>query len=137
EVRNPVVGQVALALQKAALIARLAEENSVRDLFSALAEGAADVAEARARAAGWDIARPHVFVEVRPLEGTVGDEKPWPGRAERVESQLRRLAPGTLCDSGRRQLRALLPLHPAHGAPALAALAEAPGQPGQTAGAGD
>jgi sugar diacid utilization regulator len=96
---------VALALQKAELIERLTEENIVRDLFSALAEGAADVAEARARSAGWDISRPHVFVEVRPL-----GESPWPALAERVETQLRRLAPGTLCDSGRRQLRALLPL---------------------------
>src|SRR5262249_14444390 len=132
EVRNPVVGQVALALQKAALIARLAEENSVRDLFSALAEGAADVAEARARAAGWDIARPHVFVEVRPLEGTVGDEKPWPGRAERVESQLRRLPPRPLCDSRRPQPRALPPLPPAHRSAELAALDEALGDLGKT-----
>ena len=105
EVLHLLAGQVALALQKAELIERLTEENIVRDLFSALAEGAADVAEARARSAGWDISRPHVFVEVRPL-----GESPWPALAERVETQLRRLAPGTLCDSGRRQLRALLPL---------------------------
>jgi len=105
EVLHLLAGQVALALQKAELIERLTEENIVRDLFSALAEGAADVAEARARAAGWDISRPHVLVEVRPL-----DDSPWPALAERVEGHLRRLAPATLCDTGRRQLRALMPL---------------------------
>jgi len=109
EVLHLLAGQVALALQKAALIERLTEENIVRDLFNALAEGATDVADARARAAGWDLSRPHVFLEVRPLSGA-GHDEPWPARAERVESQLRRLAAGTLCDSGRQQLRALLPL---------------------------
>src|SRR5919204_3832999 len=83
EVLNLLAGQVALALKKSELIERLTEENIVRDLFSALAEGAADVAAARARAAGWDIARPHVFVEVVPLGDT-----PWPALAERVEAHL-------------------------------------------------
>jgi GAF domain-containing protein len=109
EVLNLLAGQVALALKKAELIERLTEENIVRDLFSALAEGASDVAEARARAAGWDISRPHVFLEVRPLSRE-GEEVPWPSLAERVEAHLRRLAPGTLCDTGRAELRAILPL---------------------------
>jgi GAF domain-containing protein len=127
EVLNLLAGQVALALQKAELIERLTEENIVRDLFSALAEGAADVAEARARSAGWDISRPHVFVEVRPLEGP-GAGTPWPALAEQVEAQLRRLAPGTLCDSGRRALRALLPLARPHGSDEQKALDKALGE---------
>jgi sugar diacid utilization regulator len=131
EVLHLLAGQVALALQKATLIERLTEENIVRDLFNALAEGAADIAEARARAAGWDISRPHVFVEVRPLEGP-GDDQPWPARAERVESDLRRLAPGTLCDSGRRQLRALLPLGRPYGSAELETLDSALGELGKT-----
>jgi GAF domain-containing protein len=131
EVLHLLAGQVALALQKAELIERLTEENIVRDLFSALAEGASDVAEARARAAGWDISRPHVFVEVRPLDGP-GGETPWPARAERVEGHLRRLAPGTLCDSGRRQLRALLPLAHPHGSEELGALDSALGELGRS-----
>src|SRR5581483_10163756 len=45
--------------------------------------------------------------EARPL---AGGDVPWPALAERVEAQLRRLAPGALCDIGRRQLRAALPL---------------------------
>lgn len=111
EMLHLLAGQVSLALQKAELIERLTEENIVRDLFSALAEGAADVAEARARAAGWEIARPHVFLEVRPPDDA---DVPWPALAERVEAQIRRLTPGALCDVGRRQLRAALPLGRAH-----------------------
>jgi GAF domain-containing protein len=130
EVLHLLAGQVALALQKAALIERLTEENIVRDLFNALAEGAADVAEARARAAGWDLSRPHVFVEVRPLEDSAED-RAWPGRAERVEADLRRLAPGTLCDSGRRQLRALLPLGRARGSDEVESLDAALGELGR------
>ena len=121
EVLHLVAGQVALALKKAELIERLTEENIVRDLFTALAEGAADVAQARARAAGWDSSRPHVFVEVRPIETGDGGS-PWPALAERVEAHLRRLAPGTLCDTGRRELRAVLPVGRAGDADELAAL---------------
>jgi GAF domain-containing protein len=126
EVMHLLAGQVALALQKAELIERLTEENIVRDLFSALAEGAADVAEARARSAGWDISRPHVLVEVRPL-----DDSPWPALADRVEGHLRRLAPGTLCDTGRRQLRALLPLSRPRGSEELRKLDAALGELGR------
>jgi hypothetical protein len=121
EVLHLLANHVALALKKAELIERLTEENIVRDLFSALAEGAIDVAEARARAAGWDTSRPHVFLEVRPLAAGSRDA-PWPTLAERVEAQLRRLAPGTLCDAGQRQLRAVLPLGRAQDAKELAAL---------------
>jgi GAF domain-containing protein len=127
EVLHLLAGQVALALQKAELIERLTEENIVRDLFSALAEGAADVAEARARSAGWDISRPHVLVEVRPL-----DDTPWPALAERAEVHLRRLAPGTLCDTGRRQLRALLPLSRPRGSEELRGLDAALGELGRS-----
>jgi GAF domain-containing protein len=107
ELLQLLANQVALALKKAELIERLTEENIVRDLFDALTAGASDVAEARARAAGWDISRPHLFLHVRPMAGAGA---PWPTLAERVEGNLRRLAPGTLCDTGRSELHAVLPL---------------------------
>jgi GAF domain-containing protein len=109
ELLQAVANQVALALRKAELIERLAAENLVRDLFEALAAGALDVAEARARAAGADLDRAHVFVHVRSVRGGE-DERPWPALANRVEARLRTLDSGTLCDVGRDSLRALLPL---------------------------
>ena len=107
ELLGAVANQVALALRKAELIERLRAENVVRDLFEALAAGAADVAAARAGAAGWDLEAPHVVVHAGRA---AGDERPWPALAERVELRLRTLAPGALCDAGRQAVRALLPL---------------------------
>jgi GAF domain-containing protein len=108
ELLQAVANQVALALRKAELIERLTAENLVRDLFEALAAGALDVAEARARTAGHDLDRAHVFVHALPAGGEGG--RPWPAVAERVEARLRTLDAGALCDAGREALRALLPL---------------------------
>jgi hypothetical protein len=108
EVLRALANQVALALKRAELIERLTEENIVRDLFEALAAGDADVAQARARAASWDLTRPHAFVEIRPGARAAG--RPWPELSQGVEAFLRRLAPAALCDVGRHGLRAMLPL---------------------------
>jgi GAF domain-containing protein len=105
---HAVANQVALALKKAELIERLTAENLVRDLFAALAGGSADVAVARARAAGADLDRPHVVVQAEPIEGAGG--RPWPALAEQLEAGVRRLAPGAFCDAGRERVQALLPL---------------------------
>jgi GAF domain-containing protein len=111
ELLRAVANLLAVALDKAELIERLTAENIVRDLFEALSTGAADVAEARARAAGCDLLRHHVVLHVEPVQGH-GDPRPWPAVAERTEARLRRLAPGALVDAGRESLRALLPLAP-------------------------
>jgi GAF domain-containing protein len=109
ELLRAVANQLAVALHKAELIERLTAENIVRDLFEALASGATDVAEARARAAGCDLGRRHVLLHVEAVQGH-GDPRPWPAVAERTEARLRRLAPGALCDAGRESVRALVPL---------------------------
>jgi GAF domain-containing protein len=109
ELLQAVANQVVLALRKAELIERLTAENLVRDLFEALAADVRDVAEARARAAGCDLDRPHVFLQARSVAGDDAGG-PWPGVAERVEGRLRTMDPGALCDTGREALRALLPL---------------------------
>jgi sugar diacid utilization regulator len=99
--------QLAAALRKVELIERLTEEHVVRDLFDALADGRPDVAEARARAAGHDLDRPHVVAVLEPA-GEPGAD--WPDVAARVEARLRRVVPGALCDPGDERVRALLPL---------------------------
>jgi GAF domain-containing protein len=111
ELLRAVANQLAVALHKAELIERLTAENIVRDLFEALATGATDVAEARARAAGCDLARRHVLLHVEPVNGH-GNPRPWPAVAERTEARLRRLAPGAVVDAGRESLHALLPVRP-------------------------
>jgi GAF domain-containing protein len=103
---DAVAHQLAVALQKADLIERLTEENLVRALFDALADGRHATAEARALRTGHDLMRPHVVAVLEPLEpGAAG----WAGAAARVEGRLRRAVPGTLCDVGDERLRVLLP----------------------------
>jgi GAF domain-containing protein len=109
ELLQAVANQAALALRNAEHIERLTAENLVRALFEALDEGALDIAEARARAAGCDLDRPHVFIHARPVAGG-GEPRPWPEVAERVETRLRTLEAGALVDPGRDALRGLLPL---------------------------
>jgi GAF domain-containing protein len=109
EMLRAVANQVAVALNRAHLIERLTAENAVRDLFAALVAGDLDVAEARARAIGRDLRSPHLLIHVA-LCSQPGDARPWPEVARRVEALVRRLAPGAMCDLGRRQLRAMLSL---------------------------
>jgi GAF domain-containing protein len=106
ELLRTVAHQLALALDKAALIEQLTAENVVRDLFEAIESGREDLVEARARAASWQPAREVVVLAASQLPGGVG----WPERAARFEASLRRLAPGSLVEVGDRGLRALVPL---------------------------
>ena len=108
ELLQAVANQAALALRNAEHIERLTAENLVRALFEALEDGARDVAETHARAAGCDLDRAHVLIQARPAAGTEG--RPWPAVAERIEMRLRNLEAGALVDPGRAALRALLPL---------------------------
>jgi GAF domain-containing protein len=108
ELLQAVANQTALALRNAEHIERLTAENLVRTLFEALDDGDLDVAEARARAAGCDLRRPHVFIHVGAAP--VDDARPWPAVAQRVEARLRNLEAGALVDAGRDALRGLLPL---------------------------
>jgi hypothetical protein len=110
ELLQAVANQAALALRNAEHIERLTAENLVRALFEALEDGAVDLAERHARAAGCNLDRPHVLIEARPAAHE--DERPWPALAERVETRLRNLEAGALVDPGREALRALVPLPP-------------------------
>ena len=110
ELLRAVAHQTALALQKVRLIERLTAENIVRDLFTALEDGQRDVAEARARAAGCDLARAHVVIHAEQRGGSGADDRSWPSVAESAEAHLRILAPGAVIDAAPAALRALLPL---------------------------
>jgi DNA-binding PucR family transcriptional regulator len=96
---------LALALARAELAERLTEEHLVRDLFDAIAEGRHAQAEARARAAGHDLAQPHVVAVLEPLDART---------AALAEARLRATVPagGALFDAADDRLRALLPAPP-------------------------
>lgn len=105
DVMETISGQLAVALRTLDLIERLTEENLVRDLFEAIAEGRADRLAGRARSARVNPDRPYVVAAVEPLV----PRRVWE-RAEQVEARLRRVAPGALCDLGTERLRVLLPV---------------------------
>jgi GAF domain-containing protein len=109
ELLRTAANQVALALKRTELIERLTAENITRDLFDALAAGAGAVAEARARTAGFDLTRRHAVLHLAPGE-LAGGGPAWPMLAERIETRLRRLCAGAVCDHGRQTLRALVAL---------------------------
>jgi GAF domain-containing protein len=109
ELLRTVAHQLALALERAALIEQLTAENVVRDLFEALEAGKEDLVETRARAAAWRPAREAAILTAQQLP-SAGGAADWPDRAARFEAALRRLAPGSLVEVGDRLLRALVPL---------------------------
>lgn len=100
-----VAAQVAVALRTVELIERLTEENLVRDLFDAIAAGRGAQVAARIRSARIDPEGPHVVVVFEPLRPGAA----WTA-AERLETRLRHVVPGVLCDPGPERLRVLLPV---------------------------
>jgi len=108
-----VANQTAVGLEKAALIERLTAENTVKDLFEALAAGSVETAEAKAGDARFDLSRPHLFLHAARAPGRP-DGSPWPELAARVQGRLERLFPRALFDARHDSLRALLPLPAAH-----------------------
>jgi GAF domain-containing protein len=111
QILDAVANQLAVALKKAELIARLTEENLVREVFDDLAAGGSAGAAERARAAGYDLGRACVVAFLEPL---LGDGESWAQTVELIELHLRRVVPGALCDPGPDRLRALLPLDAQH-----------------------
>lgn len=111
QILDAVANQLAVALKKAELIARLTEENLVRELFDDLAAGASAAAGERARAAGHELGRAGVVAFVEPLPAV---REGWAVVVELIERHLRRVVPGALCDPASDRLRALLPLEAPH-----------------------
>lgn len=125
EILHAAAHQVAVSLKRTELIERLTEENLARDLFEELERGNPEAAAGRARAAGFDLDRPHMVIDVRPRFDIPASD--WPEAGERLEAALRRAFPGSVCDLCPEHLRALLATpgeKPAVVAPTLASLEE-------------
>lgn len=106
ELLRAVANQTAVGLKKAELIDRLTEENTVKDLFDALALGSVDGAEAKAGEAHFDLGRPHAFVHLE--RGGPGGT--WAEITAAIETRLRQLAGSVLIDSRPDRARALVPV---------------------------
>lgn len=105
ELLRAVANQTAVGLKKTELIERLTAENTVKDMFDALAAGSVDGAEAKAAESGFDLAGPHLFLHVDRTGGATS----WAELPDRIEAQLRRVVGRVLLDSRPDRLRALVP----------------------------
>jgi PucR-like helix-turn-helix protein/diguanylate cyclase with GGDEF domain/GAF domain-containing protein len=96
-----VASQAAVGIKKVQLIARLTEENLIKDFFEDLAAGRilGDL-EGRATRLGCDLDRPHVVLMAEPVD-------------DGVERSIQALASGSLCDRREGSLRALVRVPPA------------------------
>ena len=107
ELFRSVANQAAVGLKKGELIERLTAENTVKDLFAALSEGVTEVADAKAAAAGFDLTRPHLFLEGRP--DRAGDPA-WAEVSAALETAARSALPSAVFDAGSDSLRAIVPM---------------------------
>ena len=110
ELLGAVAHQTSVGLKKAELIERLTAENTVKDMFDALAAGSVDAAEAKAMEAGFDLGQPHLFLHVERASEAPEGSPVFSELAPAMEAQLRRLGPRALFDSRPDRLRGLAPL---------------------------
>lgn len=116
-----IAHQAAMALQRAELIARLTERDRIKDLFDALEGGAPDPVVLRAAPKGFNLARPHVF-----LQGVPGAAGPadWEAVAARLQARLHGPDHACYLDAGLEALRAAVLLATGEAAAAVQAACE-------------
>src|SRR5918995_4131502 len=112
--------QTAMGLERADLIARLTARDRVKELFDALARGAAEAAVVHAAPAGCDLARPHLFL---PGEGGAGAPD-WEATAAGLAARLRGRDQAGFFDAGRDGLRAVVLMPDAAAAERVIAVAD-------------
>ena len=108
ELLRALADQTAMGLERADLIARLTARDRVKDLFDALAEGAADRAVLASAPAGCDLSRPHVFVHGEPAANGDGGGADWEAVSGRLAARLRGRDQVGFFDAGRDGLRAVV-----------------------------
>jgi GAF domain-containing protein len=106
ELLRAAAQQVALAVEKIALIEHLTEENLARDLFDGLAAGEIEAATAKLEQAGLGDGRPRFMVVAEAPESGVAA----PEGAAELERRLRAVLPHALCDLSSGALRAMVPV---------------------------
>ena len=96
ELLRALADQTAMGLERAELIARLTARDRVKDLFDALADGAADSAVLGAAPAGCDLSRPHVFLHGEPAPSANGGAPDWEAVVDAARGAPARARPGRL-----------------------------------------
>ncbi|MDQ6817037.1 MAG: GAF domain-containing protein, partial [Actinomycetota bacterium] len=99
-----------IAIKRSELIEGLTKANIVKDLFEALAAGAATFAASKAAEVRCDLTRPYLIVCAEPTPGRDRSSGEWLVAAEELARELAQLAPDTAIEAGPGPVRALLAL---------------------------
>jgi GAF domain-containing protein len=110
EVARAVAHLAAVAFKRVELIEGLTKTNIVKDLFEALAAGAAEFAAAKAAEIRCDLSRPYLLVCAEPAGGRDTSASDWQSTAESLGQALGQLIPRAAVEAGPGPVRALLPL---------------------------
>jgi GAF domain-containing protein len=113
ELLTALANQTAVGLKKAELIERLTAQNTVKDLFDALAGGSVQAAEAKAAEAACELGKPHLFLHLERVPRTRESETSWTEIAAELEARLRKLGSKAFFDSRPDRVRALVQMQTA------------------------
>jgi GAF domain-containing protein len=108
EVARAVANLAAVAIKRAELIEGLTNANIIKDLFEALAAGAAAFAAGKAAEVRCDLAAPYLIVLAEPAGSRTPGSGEWRIAAEALGRGLAELAPRSAIESGPGPVRALL-----------------------------
>ncbi len=108
EVARAIANLAAVAIKRAELIEGLTNANIIKDLFEALAAGAAGFAAAKAAEVRCDLAAPYVIVLAEPAGSRTPGSGEWRVATEAIGRGLAELAPRSAIESGPGPVRALL-----------------------------
>ncbi len=110
EIARAIAHLAAVAIKRAELIEGLTKANIVKDLFEALAAGAAGFAASKAAELHCELTEPYLIVCAEPAGGGEQGSGEWRAAAGALGRGLAELAPRTAIDAGPGPVRALLAL---------------------------
>ena len=108
EIARAIAHLAAIAIKRAELIEALTNTNIVKDLFEALAAGAATFAAAKAADVRCDLSRPYLVVYAEPTDSLAQAADSWRSAAAELGRHLARFAPHAAIESGPGPVRAVI-----------------------------
>jgi GAF domain-containing protein len=110
EIARATAHVAAVALKRLELIEHLTNVNIIRDLFEALAAGAAGFAASKAAAIYCDLTQPYVIAYASPVSGMEQGSGEWRDAATEVGRGLSSLAVHAAVEAGPGPVRAVIPV---------------------------
>jgi GAF domain-containing protein len=110
EIARAIAHLAAIAIKRVELIESLTNANIVKDLFDALAAGAAGFAAAKAAEVRCDLTQPYLIICAGPVAPGEQGSSEWLAAADAIGRELAELVSRTAVDAGPGPVRAVLPI---------------------------